>query len=52
MAITFTQELETTKLIPAYNNAIVEFAADTRDSIYCIITIFGKEYKIYPSSSG
>lgn len=50
--ITFKIDLDSTKLTPAYNNAIVSFSAIPQNSIYCIITIFGKEYKIYPDSNG
>lgn len=55
MAITFTKQPDSTKLIPAFNNQVFEFSSSTVTSpTHCLITNNVNSFvlKIYPNPSG
>ncbi|MDI9256329.1 hypothetical protein [Flavobacterium sedimenticola] len=53
MAITFSKDISTIKLLMAYNNNIVEFSSNsTQVPIKCEVTGFNINAVIYPSPSG
>ncbi|MGV3695509.1 hypothetical protein [Flavobacterium sp.] len=54
MAVEFSKDISTAKLLMAYNNSIIVFKSNTpgKITLTCQITLFGKIALIYPNPNG